>query len=130
MRKGIVMEQFSGQEIPAGSRWFKTGRDLKPLENVEQHLRAQLEIERRVAARPAPAPANAVSLPGDGLPMRHHPVAHGEMVLAGRLCSMAPTMDRQIYRAYLKHMGVTSVLYINFELGTCLAMALMPSGIA
>ena len=120
------MEQFSGNGEPAGSRWYRIGRDLRPLENVEQHLRAQLEIERRTLARPASG--HGVAASGQAPSTAHHALPREGAVLTGRLSSLAPTMDRQIYRAYLKNMGVTSVLYINFELGTCFAMALAPFG--
>lgn len=124
------MDVFPGKDIPPGSRRHDTNSDLKSLGNVEKHLRAQLEVERRNEANSTHGPVpetlgierrvNRKMMMWDCFP-------DGKLALKGRLSALAVTLDKGTYRAYLRNNGdITTVLYINFELGTCLVTALVP----
>ncbi len=126
------MDVFSGKDIPPDSRRHDTNSDLKSLENVEKHLRAQLAVERRSGANSTPGPV--LESPGAGIERRVNRkmmmwdcFPDGKLALKGRLSALAVTLDKGTYRAYLRNNGdITTVLYINFELGTCLVTALVP----
>ena len=119
------MDQTPGLDIPAGGTRYATKRDLKSLEKVEKHLRARLEVERRSVATSISSALVGVA---PALPWEGRTTTEVASLPWGRLSALALTMDKETYRAYLKNSGNTTVLYINFNLGTFLVMALMPHG--
>ena len=128
------MDPVSGKNLPPMHQGFPTDHDLKSLKNVERHLLVSLEIERVRASRPASRASGEPVLVAAGIERRinrHMNLSEcfpdGRLALRGRLSELAPTIDKRTYRAYLRSGGnVITVLYINFELGTCLTSALVP----
>lgn len=121
------MDQIPGLDIPASGTRYAANRDLKSLEKVEKHLRARLEVERRSVPVSIPSVLAGVA---PASPEKWRATTEVASLPWGRLSALALTMDKETYRAYLKNSANTTVLYINFKLGTFLVMALMPSGVS
>lgn len=124
----------------AGSpKWWRanSAHDLKSLENVEKHLRAQLEVElhkksgRDLPGRRPGQPDHAshpeVERRVNRLMQIEECFPGGNLVLKGTLSPLMKTLESGTYRAFLRSRGqATAVLYINFERKICLTASLVP----
>lgn len=126
---------FSGRSRHAWSEGFPRDHDIKSLENVEQHLRATLAVERLRAGMEVSVADGANHALSADCERRLNRGMHlsecfpdGRMALRGRLSGLSATLDPDTYRAYLYRAGsIATVLYINFELQTCVTAALVPA---
>ncbi len=135
------MKNIPNISLPASTHARPADHDLKSLDNVEKHLRAELEIEldgKLKVKTPLPRhhKSSYHSEPSgySGYERRINRMMdfrecypNGKLALRGKLSDLTLTMSKRTYRAFLRHEGrIITILYVNFESRNCATCALVP----
>jgi hypothetical protein len=114
-------------------------QDARLPEHWESRLLAELEItvqgKRKRRARLVPRHDSLYHEGYSGPERRTNRIMHlnecypnGRLALRGKLSGLTKTLGRDTYRAFLKHEGRNiTVLYVNFNLRTCMTCDLFSS---
>ncbi len=130
------MKDIANNPIPSGISNRAADHDFKSVDNVEKHLRAELEIELRdktIFVSPSAQQDTVSRL--DTFGHYDHPsierrinrrmhisdcYPNGKLALRGTLSDFSRTKSKDTHRAFLRHQGnIMTILSINFETGDC-----------